>query len=352
MPAVQAGPVVSGTGYTSGMSFSFSVPSVRQCPCRTCRLNRERLASRDGWGYRPDIAGMLERADLASMLAYFSGQRRGFATGGIVAADSTPEKVPEVSSGLPGFSHAEFVPGTVRGFRWWNVDAPPLHLSPFSDRGQAWMPRYLHGQRDTWAPGENIAECKPDVFSVTRHPGVPAPVRRCACGFWAYWTVRKHDLGSHGDTKLPVFGVVEGSGKVLIGPEGFRAAKAKIIALYLPSLIHPDIMRPEESAAAQARAGDSLGQALQRNPRFAGRVVHFPGRDPDTDGYWSPYVREPQPEPEPPSEEEIREAEDRALAWPAVIADRLSQLYPDAEICESAAYMTAKYPVTSEYPDT
>lgn len=334
-----------------------------QCPCRECSPPEGRP-----WRFTQDIQDAMDTADIHDVTVNMKGGRQlqrsagQFALGGVVTTgQGKPEKVPEVSSGLPGFSHAEFVAGTVRGYRWWSTDVPPLELSP-SGPGSTWRPGRLRGQKDFWDPGVNTAACKSDAYRSHPHDPATIPERACGCGFWAYWHVKRHDLGGF-SSALPVVGVVEGSGKVIVGPEGFRAARAKIIAIYLPFLIHPDIEegKPRDvfgnPYVPGAPASDgSLGAALVRSPRFTGQILNYPGRDPDTGSYRSMSVPPPAelipPEPALPDEEEIQESRDRADAWHAMIGFRLSELYPDAEICESMSYMRAMYPVVSEYPDT
>lgn len=60
------------------------------------------------------------------------------------------------------------------------------------------------------------------------HP-VPGPNGQCGCGFWAYWTPQH--ANSVFSPSRPVMGLVEGYGKTRIGDRGFRAEKARIIAV-------------------------------------------------------------------------------------------------------------------------
>lgn len=161
----------------------------------------------------------------------------------------------------------DFAAGSIKGLRGWNMD----------ELGR------LHGvtHAEVWRPGENVSICKvtskvacPGPGPQDRRPPGTKPVeqpkkkrgrkghdveftiayntwgtqtRKCAdpgctgagyhlvasghrfdsecqCGFWAY------DEGSftpHGK----VIGVIEGYGKTTIGTKGFRAEKAKIVAL-------------------------------------------------------------------------------------------------------------------------
>lgn len=131
----------------------------------------------------------------------------------------------------------EFAMGSLQGLRSWNVD----------EKG-----RLVAASLGTvWRPGENVAEC----FAVPYCPryrsapwsmtstGEPAPCSspdctgryhtaerhtfepNCDCGFWAF---SAEDFYPH----ATVIGVIEAWGKTAIGSKGFRAEKAKILALY------------------------------------------------------------------------------------------------------------------------
>ena len=122
--------------------------------------------------------------------------------------------------------------------------------------------------RQVWVPGENVSECRKqesygygamiksgsiyayggDPYGVRlgRMLGVPLTgywvdelaagekskqkskheMKSCACGFYGYYD-GSNDYGN----PARVSGVVEGFGEVLIGTRGFRAAKARIVAL-------------------------------------------------------------------------------------------------------------------------
>lgn len=247
--------------------------------------------------------------------------------------------------GMDGFDGAPLVAGTALGYRWWTLRAPQLHQNP-GDAGKDWEPGLLRGVKDFWQPGVNQARCLP-AMSVP-HPFELVPDENCACGFWAYWEIQQHDMGVVGS--LPVVGVVRASGQVIMGPRGFRAQKAEIVALHLPFRIEPDLPSPREPMAGRSRISPPRPQR-----RFTGRVISFPGAPPVPPSLGGPSQPaplpplRPPPEPEPPTDEEIRAAADRAEAWMAVIADRLAVMYPGAEVCATLGLMKAKYPVKSEY---
>lgn len=236
--------------------------------------------------------------------------------------------------GMGGFDGADLVAGTALGYRWWSLKAPLLHLSP-SGAAEDWKPGLLRGAKDFWKPGINLAQCLQH-----QHSFEEIPHDACADGFWAYWEIQQHDLGAAGS--LPVIGVVRASGQVIVGPRGFRAQKAEIIALHLPFRIQPDL--PATRPLARRPSSPPRPQA-----RFTGRVISFPGAPPVPPSLGGPAPAPPPPEPEPPTGEEIQAAKDAAEAWEAVIADRLATTYPGAEVCAELSLMKAKYPVTSEY---
>lgn len=59
-------------------------------------------------------------------------------------------------------------------------------------------------------------------------PNHAAPHATCSCGIYAWY--RPGDLADDGD----VFGVIEATGRVLLGTSGFRAERARIVALCVP----------------------------------------------------------------------------------------------------------------------
>lgn len=122
----------------------------------------------------------------------------------------------------------------VRGIRAFNVDS----------LGRL---RGIH-HRHVWRPGENVAECKASSVELALRPylggfvsigidpsAVPAPkpkahdMAKCTCGFYGFLdgSADYHDADR-------VEGVVEAYGDVHLGTRGFRASKARIVALCLP----------------------------------------------------------------------------------------------------------------------
>lgn len=117
------------------------------------------------------------------------------------------------------------------------------------------------------------------------------------CGFWAYWSFESEAWVR---TSLRVFGVIEGTGRIVIGTKGFRCQKARIIALTPAFTV-------------------DTGTALVR------QGWHYPAR--------------PRP-----SEQELAEARQRADAWMAVVMDLLGQMYPGARVFATLKGMLASVP--------
>lgn len=162
------------------------------------------------------------------------------------------------STGMQGFSEKgpqdwDFAMGSVTGYRWWYWHVPPK-LAGYRD--EEWINgpdsySYLIGAyKGEWEPGRIEAKCKSHgsglYFDSEEHI---VPANRCGCGFWAYWDqglksedvlysqekqpkiVREYYLNNAPMVKIPVLGVVEGSGRTVIGTKGFRSQYAKIKAL-------------------------------------------------------------------------------------------------------------------------
>ncbi|MEE6273489.1 hypothetical protein V2J56_09035 [Georgenia sp. MJ206] len=166
---------------------------------------------------------------------------------------------PEGFNGAP-----EFALGTVRGLRSFTIgESGSLHGVTYPQE---------------WEVGENAARCPlarldpraPSPFVLHAHPmlawgasanfmylqyarggvhalfdersveGLPATpadhdMSKCACGFYAYFD----DTNEYGATDRAA-AVVEGYGQTIIGTKGFRSAKARILALVLPTEPEPE----------------------------------------------------------------------------------------------------------------
>ncbi len=101
---------------------------------------------------------------------------------------------------------------------------------------------------------------------------------KCDHGFWAYYTPQS-DYASPDK----VYGVVEGYGQCVIGTKGFRASKARIVALSLPPAT--DEMHGYRLSLVQRNYPDvptypSLARMLTEHP-----LSHNP--EPDGEDFWT-----------------------------------------------------------------
>lgn len=133
---------------------------------------------------------------------------------------------------MSDYDGLDFAVGSIRGFRRWKVDMQGA-LLPVAHSGR-------------WLPGENVAKCKctpksgvhaayDDSVGWKAKDEVAAEWRKTApfedmqCGFYAYFD--GNDEYGHGASSPNISGVIEAYGEVLIGSKGFRAKKARILAL-------------------------------------------------------------------------------------------------------------------------
>lgn len=141
----------------------------------------------------------------------------------------------------------------------------------------------LRGARDAWQPGANHARClrvMPHYDDLVDHH---VPVRKCSCGFWAYW-----HLGDQQTASPYVAALIKGSGRVIKGPLGFRCSEAEIIAL---TLAEPD---PPAALALEARYGVPVYYSIN------GLLLMHPapdGQPPLEDAWFRKHGRSPVPAP-------------------------------------------------------
>ncbi len=126
--------------------------------------------------------------------------------------------------------------GTVRGYRSWSLhtEVVPSTVLPeaFSDP-YALLPTatrcYLTGAYGgEWHYRKLEAECCYSSKFLTRWPVHEVPGPDCSCGIYAYWRCRQ---GQGDGPAEGVYGVVECSGRIIMGTKGFRAQRARIIAV-------------------------------------------------------------------------------------------------------------------------
>lgn len=187
------------------------------------------------------------------------------------AVDDKPKAIP--FNGFPGYSERgapdewDMSLGEVFGYRWWYMPVDPslvgymfpcnasyneYALSTDKTRG------ILYGANNQpWMNGRMEARCTSTRrnsssydFVMDRPPLIhePPEIREaCGCGFWAYFnkdlqigsvlaeamTKDIPNVSSYG-ASVPVFGVVKGTGRVIIGDKGFRSQYAQIMGLCIP----------------------------------------------------------------------------------------------------------------------
>jgi hypothetical protein len=135
--------------------------------------------------------------------------------------------------------------GVLHGLRVWRLDVRGIHTTSAAICG--WRPaigRIVGSLRSTyldgwqWGDGVNTATClrretshcsvldfdDEEASATAEHNRTTVPAN-CGCGFWAY-TAGEPFPSIPGD----VLGVIEAWGSLVIGPRGFRAQHARIIA--------------------------------------------------------------------------------------------------------------------------
>lgn len=202
----------------------------------------------------------------------------------------------------PGFDSLGFAVGSVTGLRWWDLTDDGL----------------LRGTWGNWHPGENIAVCKNSA-------GHDVPDDDCGCGFWAYWLPA---LTSEVGGNRPVLGIIEGYGTTLIGEQGFRCAKARLIALTCAFRVtrpDPDWKPPPPPPPGHYQPSERL---FHRGPcgmdtyrAITGALVYPSSSEP-------PQIEDP----------------DQLLT----IMNLLEEAY-DVPVYGRLEAMTARHPVTTEY---
>jgi hypothetical protein len=140
---------------------------------------------------------------------------------------------------VPGTDGTPFVAGTLRGFRTWRPlgrwEKLPDGAVPLASVAQSQV---------VWTPTLTARCIPPESFAFWCPPpkeaaGHPSPSATCSCGIYAWY--------EPGDTYIlrgRVFGVVQASGRILMGDRGFRAERTSIAAI---------VTRNRRIAAACAR---------------------------------------------------------------------------------------------------
>lgn len=128
---------------------------------------------------------------------------------------------------MSDFGDRPFVAGSLTGVRSFSVWDGRL-ASP------------LYNRTGGWSAGENIAACRSPASNWMREYAGKTQHRAgsmgCHCGFYAYFRPGHNPHHASGN----ILGLVEGYGLVTVGNRGFRAEKARIVALILTPGILPD----------------------------------------------------------------------------------------------------------------
>ena len=170
--------------------------------------------------------------------------------------------------------------------------------------------------KQVWRPGENVAECRkqekddywgglftttfyralsvanptPETFTGRRgkksaitaniQVAVPEPkphtMETCACGFYAYY-----DGSNDYHAKGRISAVVEGYGETLIGTRGFRASKARIIALRIPKSVPIRLQTLVARNYPDVPLFAKFSEMVEAFPPDAGGAELRPDTDPD-----------------------------------------------------------------------
>lgn len=172
------------------------------------------------------------------------------------------------------FSEVTFVAGGFTGRRAFRVcreDDEPVLLGPV----------YRH----LWATDRiNVATCQArtplSLWQVVtgNRPGphkVAGP--ECQCGFWSYfaendWTRTYRNSVRNG---FGIEGIIFGWGTCGVGPRGFRAAKARILALVRPEECEMPKLLDDAMEKYNIRWFDSMEDAVERWPLSAAKQYKF-----------------------------------------------------------------------------
>lgn len=217
---------------------------------------------------------------------------------------------------LPEASETVLVAGQLRGYRYWRVDDVGSRLLAMTN-GTRW---------DT----ELTAECMTG-FGL---PGHVAPEKECECGIYARHTPgRSNDyirdqgyfdqpFGLLPGTSIP--GVIEATGRVRLGPLGFRAEHARILAIAtmpVERLIVHDLVDPRATVLPTGRVHSIL-------------LLHIEG---DEQGRSFHTLM-------PPMENDLPIVQQKVLTHAQQKEDEFRKQYPDVKVYYSTEEMVRDYP--------
>lgn len=121
---------------------------------------------------------------------------------------------------------SSLVPGTLRGYRTWLGITP--HTGRLQSTGLSWH---------AWGPApyagaSHTAECYAGWGWGGNEPCTDheAPAAECTCGLYAWYDPADRRIPLTGCSG-PVFGVVQATGRVILGTHGFRAQRMEVLAV-------------------------------------------------------------------------------------------------------------------------
>jgi hypothetical protein len=157
--------------------------------------------------------------------------------------------------------------GSVTGYRWWTLPAPDWASWPALAE-ETWPHGKLHGAQGDWFPGVNTAACQGGYYNTPDRVVHPAPAKGCGCGYWAYWQPERREMGSY-DVRVPVFGAIKAWGRTRLATRGFRAEKARILAVHLPFTLLPERKMREAGGIGWYDAFSSRSETPEFSPEEA-----------------------------------------------------------------------------------
>ena len=169
---------------------------------------------------------------------------------------------------------------------------------------------------DVFRPGENIARCRATPQGRWAHVpgGMTWPMDEprehhpgsadCECGYWAHYD------GTHSYESTPrASAIIEGYGLVTLGTSGFRAGKARLVALVPPAHLPVAARVADVYGSAGVPIYRTLADALTEHPVTHPRRDPLPHPDTHPD-FWDRDDR-PRAEPQAPPYLQVQAAINR-----------------------------------------
>ena len=169
---------------------------------------------------------------------------------------------------------------------------------------------------DVFRPGENIARCRATPQGRWAHVpgGMTWPMDEprehhpgsadCECGYWAHYD------GTHSyESTLRASAIIEGYGLVTLGTSGFRAGKARLVALVPPAHLPVAARVADVYGSAGVPIYRTLADALTEHPVTHPRRDPLPHPDTHPD-FWDRDDR-PRAEPQAPPYLQVQAAINR-----------------------------------------